>query len=562
MANDMIARGLAVKAQKGVDVVNERINQLPNGYIAKGEVPTYADLPLTGNEIGDSYTVQNADPEHKAGHYAWGYSHGVLKWYYSDGDNDYATQTELEDEIGKVTIAVDNAQTAADNAQTTADSKSIVSVAEIGSSSNEIKYVTVDGAEYKIAQSIIEVDLSNSGDFNSITDIGAYLVKFNNTTNNRPFNSSVTYSIFLTVLGKPNEDIVQNCYLMLRDGTNRQTTFNRSWIINEGWSDWGGSHAITAAEKTSWDNKQNAIDNAHKLLSDLVSDAGQINKFVSSTDISSWNNKSTVSVANAGTSANTVSYITVDGTEYKLATGGIPTVDLTRSGDFNSVNAIGAYIVKFDNTTAHRPFSSGIECLLFMTVTGMPEAASMYQTTYRVFPDNTHRQTIYTRPYVLDDGWLDSWSASHAITSAEKISWDGKSTVSVSDTGTSSSEVSYITVNGMEYKLAGGAGIPFVDLTDGTHANDFNDITDEGFYNVKYNRGTTNTPNAIMNFVYGAASSAFINLFVYKNDYGLIHQVIIFDSFTCFRIYDPSQSWAQWQEIKSPNITATDVVID
>lgn len=42
------------------------------------------------------------------------------------------------------------------------------------------------------------------------------------------------------------------------------------------------------------------------------------------------------------------------------------------------------------------------------------------------------------------------------VTSAEKTTWNGKSTVSVSATGTATDEAQYITVDGVEKKIAGG----------------------------------------------------------------------------------------------------------
>lgn len=84
---------------EGLNQANSRIDQLPNGYHSLGEKETFSELPATGNEVGDSYTVRTADSEHKAGRYVWGTSKGQLVWYYLDGDNDYITETEMQDKI-------------------------------------------------------------------------------------------------------------------------------------------------------------------------------------------------------------------------------------------------------------------------------------------------------------------------------------------------------------------------------------------------------------------------------------------------------------------------------
>ena len=86
----VVALGIALDAQK-------KIKSMPNGFKPLGSVSTYNDLPASGNEVGDSYTVQNADADHKAGRYVWGQSGGILTWYYLDGDVDYVSQTEFNE---------------------------------------------------------------------------------------------------------------------------------------------------------------------------------------------------------------------------------------------------------------------------------------------------------------------------------------------------------------------------------------------------------------------------------------------------------------------------------
>lgn len=85
MASDIIARALALSNAK-------KIRELPNGYRAKGSVPTIADLPISGNEIGDMYTISSTGQK-----YAWGKSGGILTWYKVNGDNDFVEQSEFND---------------------------------------------------------------------------------------------------------------------------------------------------------------------------------------------------------------------------------------------------------------------------------------------------------------------------------------------------------------------------------------------------------------------------------------------------------------------------------
>lgn len=48
---------------------------------------------------------------------------------------------------------------------------------------------------------------------------------------------------------------------------------------------------VTSADKTAWNNKQDAITSSNKLDADNVDDTNSTNKFVTSTEKSTWNNK-------------------------------------------------------------------------------------------------------------------------------------------------------------------------------------------------------------------------------------------------------------------------------
>lgn len=69
MAQDTIARALALTAQKGVEDIREQIVSV---YKYKGSVATYADLPTSGNQNGDVYNVLAAYESYPAGtNFAW-----------------------------------------------------------------------------------------------------------------------------------------------------------------------------------------------------------------------------------------------------------------------------------------------------------------------------------------------------------------------------------------------------------------------------------------------------------------------------------------------------------
>lgn len=72
------------------------------------------------------------------------------------------------------------------------------------------------------------------------------------------------------------------------------------------------------------------------LDADDISDAGTDNKFVSQSDIAHWNGKSVVSVSATGTATEEISYITINGTQKKIA-GGAESINYTTDDDINSL---------------------------------------------------------------------------------------------------------------------------------------------------------------------------------------------------------------------------------
>lgn len=55
---DLVARGLAKKAQGVAELANARLDALPNGIVYRGAVNYLADLDNLAAEIGDAYTVK------------------------------------------------------------------------------------------------------------------------------------------------------------------------------------------------------------------------------------------------------------------------------------------------------------------------------------------------------------------------------------------------------------------------------------------------------------------------------------------------------------------------
>lgn len=77
---------------------------------------------------------------------------------------------------------------------------------------------------------------------------------------------------------------------------------------------------------------------------------------------------------------------------------------------------------------------------------------------------NIEVQSVIDSSHKLSADLVDDTSTTNKfVTAADKTAWDGKSVVSVSDSGTAVDEVRYITINGAEKKLAGGTDVMYVD---------------------------------------------------------------------------------------------------
>lgn len=89
-----------------------------------------------------------------------------------------------------------------------------------------------------------------------------------------------------------NDDIIK----VLQDSTHNEAMTYYRWVISGGTGSWQyvgqeGPYYTKSETETLLNDKQDEITSSNKLLSDLVSDTNQTNKFVTSTDITTWNGK-------------------------------------------------------------------------------------------------------------------------------------------------------------------------------------------------------------------------------------------------------------------------------
>ena len=83
MGIDSIARGLAGYAQNESKDVLTALAQFPHGLSYKGEVDYFDDLPDSGQELGDAYTIRYAGSSGTVtskAEYAWGEYDGTEQW--------------------------------------------------------------------------------------------------------------------------------------------------------------------------------------------------------------------------------------------------------------------------------------------------------------------------------------------------------------------------------------------------------------------------------------------------------------------------------------------------
>ena len=98
-----------------------------------------------------------------------------------------------------------------------------------------------------------------------------------------------------------NDDIVK----VLQDSPHGNAMTYYRWIKSGNSGHWEyigqeGPYYTKSEVDTFLNDKQNVITSSNKILSDLVNDTNQTNKFVTTTDITNWNNKGTYSNPSEG----------------------------------------------------------------------------------------------------------------------------------------------------------------------------------------------------------------------------------------------------------------------
>ena len=86
-------------AKSKTAAISQQISDLPNGFNFKGAVDYVSDLPATGNESGDTYTVRYAGSSGDTPidqRYAWGDDGGTDAWIPITPDLIALTNAEID----------------------------------------------------------------------------------------------------------------------------------------------------------------------------------------------------------------------------------------------------------------------------------------------------------------------------------------------------------------------------------------------------------------------------------------------------------------------------------
>jgi hypothetical protein len=336
-----------------------------------------------------------------------------------------------------------------------------------------------------------------------------------------------------------NDDIIK----VLQDSTHNDAMTYYRWVISGGSGSWQyvgqeGPYYTKSETETLLSAKQNEITSSNKLDSDLVDDTNQTNKFVTSTDITNWNNKGNYSKPSDGipktdlASAVQTSLGKADTAIQSLSPailkdGG----SATQTVSLTSGTGTTALAVKSRATSSYISFSNNSAWVGSIGVSSEKKPVFYNGTGYTLaytsdIPTKTSELTNdsgYITSYTETDPTVPSYVKN--ITQADITSWNNKANVSdipkvfygSCATGASSSA-----------KVVVCEGFTASDLVAGTRitilfnsANSFNgqatlNINGTGAKNIYYNGTSTNArymwvAGESVDFIYNGTQWATIN---------------------------------------------------
>lgn len=224
------------------------------------------------------------------------------------------------------------------------------------------------------------------------------------------------------------------------------------------------SKSLVVNQSDSWFETnvqlQRYINGDNKLKADFVNDATSTNKFVTSSE------KSQITTNADNITAINLKIPSGASSSNKLTTRDevVGSVDLTinsstyvitlqcKDVDGNNLGTAQSVDLPLESVVVSGSYDDATKKVILTLQNGSTIEFSVADLVAGL-------QTEITSSNKLASDLVDDNNQTHKfVTSTDISKWDGKSVVSVSSTGTATDEVEYITINGVERKLKGGAG--------------------------------------------------------------------------------------------------------
>ena len=211
----------------------------------------------------------------------------------------------------------------------------------------------------------------------------------------------------------------------------KQALLNANNKLDPAYINYDSTHrAVSDTEKSTWNDKQNAIDSSHKLSADLVDDTNATNKFATAEELEQiqTNKNNILTVANQSTKYNLspVASGTASGAGFIIANtaANIPQGDYyfcwTGTADTNGTT-INIYQQDDTRIVNQLESNSAGEMIIPVNVPANGAKFNLYTTVannitnLRIIPKNVYDSgfTAY-QPYAMSNAEITAWILSHS----------------------------------------------------------------------------------------------------------------------------------------------------
>lgn len=201
---------------------------------------------------------------------------------------------------------------------------------------------------------------------------------------------------------------------------------------------------VTSSEKSTWNGKQDLIDSTHKLSSDLVDDTNATNKFVTANEKNTWNGKQNALTAGDGITIDANNKISAKGIFY--ATYGVTTYDEIDT-------ALGNGLLPICVTPANTSDQGTVKVYIY-SQNNRPQANAKYYFSrvennqiFEVYVNES--DNWYNTTTTLQENLPTTSTAGQVLKSTSTAGTTAWGTLSASDVGALPSNTTYVSsVNG------------------------------------------------------------------------------------------------------------------